>query len=163
MLKIMDTTNVLDTYLAMDLFSEDTKERVKNADVIFIPDIGKIEGIEKAFRPDTKIFYKFIKEQESLDKKFEILENEGELNVLNFHSHEVWLPVMYIRDKALLLTILEMVNKFILEKKRKTDELVINFNVHVENKEHQACKILSFKGSLDDLNEAIKTLDLTIF
>lgn len=159
MVRITDIAENLDTYLAMDLFTEDTKERVKDADVILLPDIGKIEGIAKAFRPDTKIFYRYVTKHPT-DKKFEILENEGELNVLNFHSHEVWLPVMYIGHKDLLSTVMNVVNDYVQEKQaRKSDELVVNFALQVENKAAGACKSLSFKGSLKELNEAMAKVD----
>lgn len=162
MIKLLATTETIATYLEMDLFSTDTKERVNSADIILVPDIGKIEGIAKAFRPDTKTFYKFALANNPTDKKIELLENEGELNVLNFHSHEVWLPIMHIRNKEILTTVMEIVNQYVSDKqkRKKEDELVINLNIKVENSEKGTCTALSFKGQLNDLNGSIAELDM---
>lgn len=160
MLKIHEVNEGLHTWLEMDLFTNETRSRIKSADIILVPDIGKIEGIAKAFRPDTKTFYKFAKANIPSEIKIEILENEGELNVLNFHSHEIWLPNLYIKDVSLLPTVMDLVNGFVTEKqKRDAHEIVINFSLKIEQ-QTGTCHALSYKGDIEGLNESINNLDM---
>jgi hypothetical protein len=155
MVKKQNSTECLDTWLEMDLYTEATKSRIIDADIILVPDIGKIDGIPKAFKPDTKTFYKFALKNNLFEKKIEILENEGELTVLNFHSHEIWLPNLYIKDMNLLPIIMDIVNRYVDEKKvRIGDDVVVNFNIKIQ-KSNGTCDAISFKGSMDDLNKSI--------
>ncbi|MDP4083673.1 MAG: hypothetical protein Q8934_03560 [Bacillota bacterium] len=159
MLKISEANESLHTWLEMDLFTEETKVRIKEADIILVPDIGKIEGIAKAFRPDTKPFYKFAKANNLSGEKIEILENKGELNVLNFHSYELWLPNLYINDVNLLPTVMDLINRYIGEKQKLNKEtIVVNFCLKIQ-KQSSTCKILSYKGDIERLNDLIRDLE----
>jgi hypothetical protein len=162
MLKIHESNENLHTWLEMNLFTEETKLRIEDADLILVPDIGKIDGIPKAFKPDTKTFYKFIIANNPSEMKIEILENEGDLNILNFHSHELWLPNLYIKDVKLLPKVMEEVNDFVSEKQKRNDNnLVVNFSLKIQ-KQDGTCITLSFKGGIDDLNKSIESLDIKI-
>jgi hypothetical protein len=155
MVKKQNSTECLHTWLEMGLFTEATKSRIYDADIILVPDIGKIEGIPKAFKPDTKTFYKFALKNNPFEKKIEILENEGELTVLNFHSHEIWLPNLYIKDMNLLPIIMDIVNDYVNEKEERIgDVVVVNFNIKIQNP-NGTCEAITFKGSIDDLNKSI--------
>jgi hypothetical protein len=155
MVKKQNSTECLHTWLETDLFTEATKSRIYAADIILVPDIGKIDGIPKAFKPDTKTFYKFALKNNPFEMKIEILENEGELTVLNFHSHEIWLPNLYIKDLNLLPIVMDMVNQYVNEKQERIGEVVVvNFQIKIQ-KPNGTCDVISFKGSIDDLNESI--------
>ncbi|WML44704.1 hypothetical protein [Neobacillus sp. PS3-40] len=158
MLKIYESAESLNKWLELDLFSDETKVRIKGADIILVPDIGKIEGITKAFKPDTKTFYKFALGNNPSNAKIEILENEGELTVLNFHSYELWLPNLYIKDVNLLPTVMDLVNQYVFEKQKRMDDIVVNFNLKIQKKDG-TCNELAFKGGIDDLNVSIENLD----
>lgn len=160
MFNILESTESLHTWLDMNLFTDETKTRVMDADILLIPDIGKIEGIEKAFKPDTKTFYKFALSHKPSQVKIEILENEGEINILNFHSHEIWLPNLYIKDPSFLPLVMELVNDFSSEKQKHLGEdVVVNFQLRIQN-QNETCMLISFKGNIGNLNESISELDM---
>jgi hypothetical protein len=130
--------------------------------MILVPDIGKIEGITKAFKPDTKTFYKFAIANNPSEVKIEILENEDELNILNFYSHEIWLPNLYIKDINLLPIVMDVVDHYVADKqKRHGVEAVVNFNLKIQ-KHNGACYVITFKGNMADLNDSIEKLDMGV-
>lgn len=165
MFNIVDSSEMITTYFDSDLFTEETKERVKNADIILLPDLGKFEGISKAFRPDTKAFYKFAIANLDSGSHIKLFENKGEEQILNFHSHEIWLPVIYVKNIDALHTTLNLISNFALERQQRTKntDLVINFNIKIENSQNDSCKNISFKGDLKELQDAISTIEMENF
>lgn len=154
MLQITESNQLIATIFEMELFSDDTKERVKDADILLLPEIGVIDEIEKAFRPDTKSFLKFAKANNSKNYKIELFENTGEEIVLNFHSHDIYLPVIYLRDTRLLPELLELVLGYVEQKiiHGRNDEPVVNLIIKVEEK--GICKVYTYKGLIDRLKVA---------
>lgn len=56
MFEIHDSTQTVDTFMKMAVFSDETKERVKDADIVLLPDFNIKEGVDRAFQPDTVTF-----------------------------------------------------------------------------------------------------------
>jgi hypothetical protein len=154
MLQVRESKDTIDTFFQMDIFTEETKDRVRNADILFLPEIGVIDGIEKAFRPETKTFLKFALANNSNNYSIELFENAGEENVLNFHSLDIYLPVIYLRNDNLLNDIVDLVCGFVEYKVKhgRNNEPVVNLIIKVEHNE--ICKVYTYKGLMEVLKES---------
>ncbi|WP_195257671.1 hypothetical protein [Bacillus paralicheniformis] len=162
MFKIHETTNTLKSYLEMDVFNEDTKKRVKGADIVLLPNFGIKEGVDRTFQPDTVAFYKYSIATIGNEAKIELFENKGEEKILALHSFDIWIPLMSIGSSILLPFTINLVSSYVYEKMkgRPNDEPTVHFNLMVENKEKGKSKHLSYKGSVDGFKESFKKLDV---
>lgn len=162
MLEIHEATNQLDTYMEMDVFNNDTKERVKNADIVLLPNLGIRDGVERAFQPDTVAFYKYSVANKDSDIKIELFENKGEEKVLALHSFDIWIPMMYVAGSVMLPIAINLVSSYVYDrmKGRPKDEPTVHFNLLYEDKEKGVSKHLSYKGSIEGFKENFEKVDV---
>jgi hypothetical protein len=154
MLKITESNELIKSLFEMDFFWDETKNRVINADILLLPEIGVIDGIEKAFRPDTKKFLKFIGTNYKGTYNVEMFENTGEENVLNFHSLDIYLPVIYLKNKNLVADVIDIVSQFVdfRIKYGQNDKPTVILILKVEHDE--ICKVFTYKGSVEGLKKS---------
>jgi hypothetical protein len=162
MLEIHESTKTLDTYMQMEVFTDETKDRVKEADIILLPDFGIKEGVDRAFQPDTVAFYKFSVANNDTDLKIELFENKGEEKILALHSFDIWIPTVYIGSQILLPIVVNLVSTYVYDrmKGRPNDEPTVHFNLLVENKEKGISKHLFYKGSIDGFKETFEKINV---
>lgn len=154
MLQVRETKELMNTLFELDIFSDETKDRVHDADLILLPEIDVFEGFKKAFRPNTKSFYKFALAHHKANYKIELFENKGEEKILSFHSWDIYLPVLYLRNKVLLPNVIELICEYVdfKTKNGRHDEPIVNLILKVEDGE--ICKEYAYKGLVEGLKEA---------
>ncbi|MCM3743880.1 hypothetical protein M3193_06965 [Sporosarcina luteola] len=162
MLEIHDTSSALNTFLEMDVFNNDTKKRVIEADIVLLPNFEVAGGVDRAFQPDTVSFYKYSIANKGNELKFELLENKGEEKTLALHSFDIWIPFIYIGSTVLLPLTINLVSSFVYDKMkgRPNDEPTVHFDLLVEDKEKGKSKHLSYKGSAKDFKKSFEKIDV---
>lgn len=162
MFEITEGKKTLETYLNKGVFSEETKERVSNAEIVLLPNFNFRDKVDRAFQPDTISFYKYSMANKNNDINIELFENKGEEKVLALHSFDIWIPTILIVSDVLFPIAINLVSNFVYErmKGRPNDEPTVHFNLIVENKEKGISKNLSYKGPMDGFNESFGKIDV---
>lgn len=162
MLEILDSKNTLEKYMHMDVFSEETKVRVKDADIILLPDLDIKEGVDRAFQPDIVSFYKYTVANNESGIKIELFENKGEEKILALHSFDIWIPTVAILNVILLPIVLNLVSSYVYDrmKGRPKDEPTVHFRLIVENQETGKSKQLFYKGPMEGFKEGFEKIDV---
>jgi len=160
--------NIVDSELKklldMDCFTIDTKDIVRQADIVFLPDFNLREGVERAFQPDTVNFYKYVK-QKSNDFAVELFENKDDIKILSLHSFDIWLPTIWIGSAILLPFVINLVSSYVYDqlKGREKEEVTVQLRVVIENENKGKSASIFYKGSGHDLKEAFEKIDLNKF
>jgi hypothetical protein len=162
MLEIHSGKKTFDTYINMDIFSEETKARVRDAEIILLPNFNIKEGVDRAFQPDTVSFYKYSIVNKNNDYNIELFENKGEEKILALHSFDIWIPTILIVSEVLYPIAINLVSSFVYErmKGRPNDEPTVHFNLIIENKDKGTSKNLSYKGSIEGFKESFEKVDI---
>jgi hypothetical protein len=162
MLEIQEASKPLKLYFDMEEFNDDTKERVKKADIILLPNFDIKDGVDRAFQPDTVTFYKYSIANKDNYLEIELFENKGQEKFLALHSFDIWIPLMYIGSSILLPGAINLVSSYVYErmKGRPNDEPTVHFNLLIEDKEKGKSKHLTYKGPIEGFEENFKKLDI---
>lgn len=162
MVEINNTKISYETLMLNDIFNDNTKERAKSADILFLPDFEVKEGIDRAFQPDTIGFYKYSREVVK-DYKLELFENIGEEKILNLHSFDIWIPTIFIASELLLPFIVNLVSNYVYDKLRgrESDEATIHFQLIIEDKAKKKSKSLFYKGPQSGFKESFEKVDIS--
>ncbi len=154
----------LNNLLDMECFTNDTKEIVQKADVVFLPDFNLREGVERAFQPDTINFYKYVK-QKNNDYKIELFENKEDLKILSLHSFDIWLPTIWIASAILLPFVINLVSSYVYDKLngREKEEVTVQLRVVIENQNKGKSASIFYKGPGKELKETFEKIDVNKF
>lgn len=162
MLEIHDDSLTIKKYFEMEVFSDETKKRVENADILLLPDFGIKDGVDRAFQPDTVNFYKYIQTKKDSDISVELFENRGEEKILALHSFDIWIPTIAIAKEVLFPMVINLVSSYVYDKMkgRINEEPVVHFQLVVENKKAGKSKKLFYKGPIEGFNEKFEKIDI---
>ncbi|MEK5478156.1 hypothetical protein NYE70_14715 [Paenibacillus sp. FSL R5-0407] len=164
MFEIHDSTQTVDTFMKMAVFSDETKERVKDADIVLLPDFNIKEGVDRAFQPDTVTFFKYSKaKKESQEVKIELFENKGEEKFLALHSFDIWIPTIVIIKEGLFGFVINLVSSYVYDKMkgRPKDEPTVHFQLIVENKKAGKSKKLMYNGPMEGFRDSFEKIDVS--
>jgi hypothetical protein len=162
MLEIHDSNRTFQTYMELDVFTEETKNRVKGAQVILLPDFNVKEGVERAFQPDTINFYKYTLAKKDSEIKLELFENKGEEKFLVLHSYDVWIPTIAILNSVLLPLVVNLVSSYVYDRMRSRpkEEPTVHFQLIVSDEDSGRSKQLYYKGPAKDFNSSFEKIDV---
>lgn len=164
MLEVHKSNMKLETYMNMDVFNDETKERAKRADILLLPNL-EMRGEDRVFQPNTVDFYKYSVVNQNNDYKIELFENKGEEKILALHSFDIWMPIIAIGTEFLLPIVTGLVTNYVGDrmKGRPNDEPTVHFELLVENKEKGTSKHISYKGSVEGFKESFEKIDVNKF
>lgn len=162
MFEIQDEQLAINKYFEMEVFSIETKERIKTADIILLPEFNIIEGVNRVFQPDTINFYKYIQSNKNLDISIELFENKGEENILILHSIDIWIPTIAIINDVLYPTVINLVSNYVYDKIKGylNKKAVVHFQLIIQNDKTGKSKKLSYKGPIEGFTEQFNKIDI---
>jgi len=147
--------------MAMECFSDNTKEFARHADILFLPDLNLREGVNRAFQPDTLTFYKYVK-QKNKDLKIGLFENEGETKTLSLHSFDIWLPTIWIASSVMLPFVINLAGSYVYERLRgrEKEDVTVQLNVVIEDRDTGKSASIFYKGPGEGLKESFEKIDI---
>lgn len=159
-LEILDTDLNKKKLISQPEFTEDTKERIKNAEILLIPE-PDFRG-EKGFPAGTPKFYKYLKKELS-DYNIELCENKGGEKLIHRRSGEIWFPIIYIAITQVdLINLLSLIFNYIegamtLFKREKGE---VHLKIVIADEKKESTKMLQYDGNPDGLSKSFKKIDV---
>lgn len=161
MFEIIDSDISIDSLLKVKEYSNETMGRILHADVVLIPKRIDVNGEQRLlFDSDTYSFYKYVKVKNPT-LKLELLENRGEEQSQSLHSHDIWLPFLYIPSVIAFDIIKSLLIEYVIDRIKgidKDSESIIHFEMIVENDDKK--KMIKYKGPAKHWLKACKEMDI---
>lgn len=137
-------------------------EDIKCANVLIIPNEG-FRDKEGLFFPEcTSEFYQFLKSVSEI--KTEICIDDDKFEKLELHADIVYVATLIVQY-AVLPIVTSMIASYLYDKvksmNKEKDET--NTNVHIIVEKNGKSKKIDYEGSIENFEEAMKTVEKTIF
>lgn len=156
-LKITDSNISKQQLLDIQDFSDATKKRISDSDILILPNMNFRDITDRCFYEGASDFFKLAK-QELSTYSIALCENEGNEKSLTLHSGEIWIPVLMISIDPLkdmiLPAVINFVTSYIFYKfitDAKEDKLDVHLKIIVENKKTRITKTIAYDGNVSGL------------
>ena len=158
-IKITKSDITSDNLLSIDDFDRETKDRIRNSDILLVPRLDFGDKKERAFYSETSNFLKFAK-TELKSYTINICENRGQEKTIGLHSADIWLPILLISIDPLkdvvLPTIISLISNYLFYRftnEAKDDKRQVHLQLVVHDKKRKISKCLKYDGPLSGLKE----------
>jgi len=167
-LKISNSDLTREKLLAISEFTEKTKAKIQNSDILLVPKMQVRDSSHRCFSAPTSDFYKLMKSDMS-QYNIGLCENEGEEKTLTLHCIEIWIPDILVSIDPVKDVMLPALVSFIVNyisykyfQSKDTDEPDVHLKIYVENKKTKVTKSLEYNGKYSGL-KALKINAKDIF
>lgn len=137
-------------------------EDIKQANVLIIPNEGFRDKKGLFFPECTSELYQFLKSTSEI--KTEICIDDDEFEKLELHADIVYVATLIVQY-AVLPIVTSMIASYLYDKvksmNKEKDET--NTNVHIIVEKNGKSKKVDYEGSIENFEEAMKTVEKTIF
>ena len=150
-LKIKTTTETKQYWINREFISETKREKIKDSNILFIPEIWK-EGII-GFQKEAFPFYEYLEEQNSNKLNIDFCIEDENYQELHLHSDVIWMGTILIEFFFLPLFI-NLLSSYISNHifHDSDDEINIKLNIQKGNEKNV---ILEYNGNCDDFIKII--------
>lgn len=161
---ISDSDLIFDEVYNKEYTPEEYLEEIKKANVLFIPD-ENIRDVKKyLFSEYTSELLEAFRDAESENMKVDICIADDNYNRLELHADVINITTMIV-ELVVLPIVINVVSAFLYDRVNKANkapkDLNANVNIIVEN--NKRSKKISYSGSIENFDKAMKTIDETIF
>lgn len=137
-------------------------EDIKQANVLIIPNEGFRDKKGYFFPECTSEFYQLLKSQTEIQT--EICIDDDEFEKLELHADIVYVATLIVQY-AVFPIVTSMIASYLYDKvksmNKEKDET--NTNVHIIVEKNGKSKKVDYEGSIENFEEAMKTVEKTIF
>lgn len=160
--RIIDVDVNFESVYAKDYTPQKYMDDIKEANVLIIPNEGFRERTGYFFPECTSEFYKFLKDQTEI--KTEICIDDDEFEKLELHADIVYVATLIVQY-AVLPIVTSLIASYLYDKVKSMnkEKNATNTDVHIIVEKNGKSKRIDFEGSIDNFEEAMKTVEKTIF
>lgn len=159
--KIEKTDFNIEEFMNKESFNEETKEKMKNADILILPEFNFRESGSNGFYEESADFRKYLRSELS-DISIEFYENNGEYKSLGLHSGDIWMPILYLvgewalgrgLDYIVNLSHEYIVNKYNISKEEEDSKIA---HAIYYTKKNDETTIIKYDGPVSGLDSVFK-------
>jgi hypothetical protein len=148
-LTVTDTSEEFDYFLNQPYVTDELRESIKDAQILFVPSLG-FRDIEKPVFPvGTETLFHFFKDK-AQDINIDIIIEDSDYAELALHADTKKLGV-FVVSAVVLPLFLNVLSSYIYEKIRPAPKDKIEFSVTIVK--HHESKRVNFEGSADDFKK----------
>lgn len=144
----------LETYIKQSEQSSMLEEKCQKDSLLILP--RKYEKQGYCFASHSVDFVKFCRSQNA---DVEILSTD-DFKVLDLHSFDIWMPIIYVAQEILLPLAISLVANFISSKKKGREHEKAKINVDIVYKKGKKEVDIHYNGDADTFKEVMDKLDL---
>ncbi|MEY8532722.1 hypothetical protein AALH30_04185 [Blautia pseudococcoides] len=161
-INITDTDITFETILQEKYIPQKYIGDIKKANVLIIPNEGFRDNEGYFFPECTSEFYMFLKNHEEIET--EICIDNDEFQKIELHADIIYVATLIVQYEVLPV-VTSVIASYLYDKinsmnKEKKDS---NASVHIIVEKNGKSKKIDYEGSIDNFEEAMKTLEQTIF
>ncbi|MEI1276781.1 hypothetical protein V6Z05_00495 [Leptospira venezuelensis] len=159
--QIETETRDLKFWKRRDGLSEETKNIIKNANLMIVPWDFKRELAQSSFPVKTEEIFQFFKQNAEGNVEVDISENESDYRELALHGDIVWLGT-FVVSSIIVPVFVNILNKYLEKRIINNTNPIIQINVIIdpEGKADQLPKKFSYKKPYIELENYRKDLVL---
>ena len=159
---IVDTDVNFEKIYGKEYIPHDYIDDIKSANVLLIPNEGFRDKKGYYFPECTPEFYLFLKKQEEITT--EICIDDEEFQRIELHSDVINVATLLIEELVFPI-VATLISTYLYDKvksmNKKKDE--VDAKVHIIIEKKGKSKRIEYKGSVEDFEETMKTIEKTIF
>lgn len=161
-LKITDTDVNFEVIYDKEYIPQKYLDSIKNANVLLIPHEGFRDKKGYYFPECTSEFYEYLRGKEEIET--EICIDDDEFQKLELHADIIYVATLIIQY-VVLPVVTSIISSYLCDKiksmnKKKKD---VNTSVHIIVEKKGRSKKIDYEGSVENFEEAMKTVENTIF
>lgn len=146
--------SIIETYVRQSEQSSELEEKCKEDSLLILP--RKYEKQGYCFASHSVDFVKFCRSQNA---DVEILSTD-DFKVLDLHSFDIWMPIIYVAEQILLPLAISLVANFISSKKKGREHEKARVNVDIVYKKGKKEVDIHYDGDADTFKEVMDKLEL---
>lgn len=147
-------------------FDASTKKRIKNSEILLVPEVGFREESGRLFASETPTFLKYMK-KELPKNSVSLCENEGSENFLQLKSSEIFLPIVnvsidLIKDVG-LPTFIALITGYIFwrhPREAKKKDAKVKFEIQIDSTKDKKAISIKYDGPIQGIEKAMNPIDI---
>jgi len=146
--------SILETYIRQSEQSSILEEKCRKDSLLILPRHYEKQGY--CFASESADFVKFCRSQNAEA----VILSTDDIKVLDLHSFDIWMPVIYVAKEILLPLAISLVANFICSKKKGREHEKAKVNVDIVYKKGKKEVDIHYDGDADTFKDVIDKLDL---
>lgn len=142
----------LDVYEGAHLTSPEKKTKLDEMSFVVMP--ASYKDDERYYSQEAVDFVKYCREEDSTHL-ISLLDDDDVVS-RSLHSIDIWMPIIWVAEKALLPIVVSLVSRYIYEKIKGREGEKTNVDVEFHFKEGKRVRTIHYKGDIKNLEDVLR-------